>query len=234
MPSEVLAEYISHLQSRDHPDPILHKMGEKQYFFVYRGAEEHIESDGSKKKVKACSTNLNNRMLQQAEEGTDGVSGPSQKKAKVEILACPEWTSLQKVCGQLLKDHGATNKLLSQMSLHLGRLKTRDPDSHGVYVSRLSAANKLMEDLISFSGCCKSIEPQDQMQSVEATKKVRPFRLDLMEIQDQARCSESPNLVQVCSLFFPCCAPQPVASCSLLCTTANCKLSLCFCGQRGD
>ena len=52
MPSEVMAEYCSHLQSRDHPDPILHKMGKKQYFFVYRGAEEHIESDGSKKTSK--------------------------------------------------------------------------------------------------------------------------------------------------------------------------------------
>ena len=186
MPDDVMKAYCQKLKSRPHPDKALSEMGELQYWFEYRAATEHVEKDGNKRNLKAVSSNLTHKMVADAENPESSASSTKAKKDSIEVLACDDWTKLQKVAKELLKEHTACTKLISTFTMQLAGIKNQDPKSHKEFCGKIAEATKLLDGILEWVGLCKSIPPGEAQQSVEAHKSVRGYRLDIMDITDKA------------------------------------------------
>jgi hypothetical protein len=178
---EFFENYLARLDSREHSDPLLRDMNQKEYYWSTNMARQVEDSEGTVKTLSATSYGLKNALVNQLAD-PDGVE--TSKDKKVNILACAEWTQLQAVAKTVVTEGGRLQKELQSCALLLAQLKNRKEPAcqqlAGKCQPNYEAGQKLVQALLDKAGCAKAVEPQDKDQSVCLLPDMKQMRNDIL------------------------------------------------------
>ena len=186
-PPAQLEEYISHLDSRPHRNPICRKLQPPllEYHFIWSSCVETETSDSTRKELTAAAQKRSMQKVQAIGDGTFTSSKPnSSQKGKgeeeVTVLASAEWTQMQVGLKACILEHKAATKAMHECSLLLSQLKRSTQETckeaYQLYKQKYEQVEQLLSVSLDLIGQAKAIPPEDVSQSEEVLTRIKTTR----------------------------------------------------------